>query len=254
VFIGSFLHLIIPLATAVSLSDFQRLTFQVSENCEIAYDRTIPSCTAADFIDGDTCSPGCVSGLNQIANGVLDSCVGVVVGSSTLLGRIFNGDIISSLCPNNGGATSAAQSATAAPTKTAQSTSQAVKSTSTQSSAAALSSSSTTAASSSSSASVQSSSSAASLSSTTAVAANGVSSSTTSSAAAQTSMSQSQTQSGNGRSGLTVQQQQIAAIAKSGGGSPFDIIGYSAASRPLQRDLIVITLGIALIISGWLLR
>ena len=245
VLIGSFLYFIIPLATAVSLTDFQQLTVKVSENCEIAYDRTIPSCTTADFVNGDTCSSGCVSGLNQIASGVLESCGGVVVGSTTLLGKIFSGAIISNLCPNNGKSTSAVQqhSTTATPATTAQSTSQALKSASTKS-PATPSSSSTSAASSSSSSLAGSS--------TTAVVASSVSSSTSSSAVAQTSTSQSQTQSDNGRFGMTVQQQQIAAIVKSGGGSPFDIVGYSAASRLSQRDLIAITLGIA--IAGWLLR
>jgi hypothetical protein len=254
--IGSFLHLIIPLASALSLTDFQHLSVDVSETCAVAYDRTIPSCTTSDFTSGNTCSSGCVAGLNQIASGVLESCGGVVAGSSTLLGRIFSGDIISSLCPNNGKSTSTAQqkSTTAALATTAKSTSQAVKSTSTQSSAATPSSSSTSTASSSSSAVVQSSSSAPSSTSTTGVAASSVSSSTSSSAAAQTSASQPQTQSGNSKSGMTVQQQQIAAMSKSGGGSPFDIVGYSAASRLSQRDLIATTLGITLFITGWLLR
>jgi hypothetical protein len=258
--IGSFLHLIIPLVSAVSLADFQQLTVEVSVSCAIAYDRTIPSCTNSDFTNGAACSSGCVSGLNQIANGVIESCGGVVVGSSTLLGRIFNGAIVSSLCPNNGKSTSSAQkqSTTAAPATTAQSTVQpsVAKTSSTKASVVTSSSSSTSAASSSSSATAQSSSSSASTasSSTTAAAASSVSSSTTSSAAAQTSTSQSQAQSGNGKSGMTVQQQQIAAMANSGGGSPFDIVGYSSASRLSQKDLVSTAIGLALLLAGILLR
>lgn len=255
-FIGSFLHLIIPLASAISLTNFQQLTVDVSESCAAAYDQTIPSCTTSDFATGSICSSGCVAGLNQIANSVLENCGGVVVGSTTLLGRIFNGAIISSLCPSNGKSTSTAQqkSTTAALSTTAHSTSQAVKSTSTKSSTATPSSSSTSAASSSSSAVVESSSSAPSSTSTTGVSASSASSSTSSSAAAQTSASHPQTQSDSSRSGMSVQQQQIAAMSNSGGGSPFDIVGYSAASRLSQRDLIAITLGITLFITGRLLR
>jgi hypothetical protein len=255
--IGSVLHLILPLASAVSLTDFQKLTVKVTLACDVAYDRTIPSCTVDDFKTGATCSSGCVSGLNQIASGVVDSCSGTVVGSSTLLGRIFSGAIVSSLCPNNGQSTSAAQkqSPTAVPATTAETSAQVpdAKTSSSQSSVVTSSSSPSSATSSSGSSAAQSSSPTTEASSSTpAAGASTASFSKSSSAAAQTSHAQSQP--GNGRSGMTVQQQQIAALANSGGGSPFDIVGYSAASHPTPRDLVAITLGLALLIMGWCMR
>src|SRR5579871_4387702 len=96
---GILLHLILPLAGAVSLTDFQKLTVTVSVPCAIAYDSTIPGCTDSDFEGDNLCSASCVAGLNKIQNSVQQNCHGVVANSEDLLGEIFNGLIIPSLCP-----------------------------------------------------------------------------------------------------------------------------------------------------------
>lgn len=252
---GIVLQAIFSFANALTLQDnFQALTIPVPKACSQAYGKTLPSCTEDDFQKNSKCSSACVNGLTEVAQSVNAACSHVVVGSSTLLGRIFQGQIVPSLCPNNGKTTSSSSSNQASTSKSAvpATTEHAASTTSaagSQSSASTeTSSSASSAAQSSSTDSASDTASSAATTSTPLSSAAPSGSTSTSSAAPATSVAPA----AGGRFGLTVQQQQIQAVSKSGGGSPFDIVGYTASANKLSEYGIgMILTGTALLLAGF---
>ncbi|KAH8801643.1 hypothetical protein F5884DRAFT_862339 [Xylogone sp. PMI_703] len=89
--------LLLPLAKALSLANFQEITSSgVSLACQLAYDAQIPTCQVSDFKGG--CSRGCEEALLGIANFVSLACVGTSASSKTLLGIVQRGGILQALC------------------------------------------------------------------------------------------------------------------------------------------------------------
>ena len=238
------LQILLPLTSALSLNqNFQPLRITVPSACAAAYSRQIPNCSANDFVTGFPCSDACLNGLNQVALQIKAACNGVEADSNTLLGVTFLGELASKLCPENNRIGSSTSSAKKSTTLAASSSTPAAESTP----AIAASTSSTTSSPTlpvipSSSASATSSLGDASQtpSQITSQTPSQITSQTPSQITSQTpSQSISQTTSQSTSATLPPQsvpklsaaQQQILAMKKSGGGSPFDIVGYSEGNR-----------------------
>jgi hypothetical protein len=208
--------------TALTLQDnFQALTVKVSSSCKTAYSQTIPGCTESDFQNSNKCSSSCLDGLKKVEQAVNSACQNVVVDPSTLLGRVFQRQTQASLCPNNfksAASSSTKGSAGSSTSSGSGSSSSTASSTSSASSAAAV------------------------VSTTTQTAAS--TTTTTTKTATPTPAA--------GRFGLSGSQQQIAALAKSGGGSPFDIVGYTGSgNRLVQYGVGMMVGGTALVVAGF---
>lgn len=241
------LHLILTAAVAaqsISLNgNFQRIDFDIGQQCRAAYNSPIPDCSAADFQNNSPCSDACILSLKKLQV-TLNTVCGVRVDGRTLLGNAFQGKLVQALC-NTAVASTSAEASTIAPVLSkstleaatteeaattapvlSKSTSEAAKTTSSARSSSARSE--TT------SSDISSSTTATSLhlgigdsdptpTSTVAVIATAtvVPSSTSFNQVAQPT-------------GLSRQQHQIDANRDSGGGSPFDIVAVDRSSGATQ--------------------
>jgi hypothetical protein len=89
--------LILPLANAFSLANFQQITsVLIPRSCTLSYNSQIPTCTADDFNNG--CSRSCKKALQRVAESVTEACAGVILNPNSLLGIVKNGRIIDALC------------------------------------------------------------------------------------------------------------------------------------------------------------
>ncbi|KAI9783233.1 MAG: hypothetical protein M1839_004073 [Geoglossum umbratile] len=93
------LPFLLPYSSAISLASFQVIiTNSLSSACLRAYEAEIPGCDRPDFSPGP-CSTACTAGLQLTGNTVKQACGAVAVSSSTVLGVVLDGKILSALCP-----------------------------------------------------------------------------------------------------------------------------------------------------------
>ncbi|KAF1815272.1 hypothetical protein P152DRAFT_471888 [Eremomyces bilateralis CBS 781.70] len=95
---------LLPLITAVSLSDFQPAINPnlLPANCARAYTAVIPSCQKADFPTnqsrGTVCSTSCIQGLAQVESSLRLACSNVDLPETSLLAFFLFGKGIEILC------------------------------------------------------------------------------------------------------------------------------------------------------------
>ncbi|KFX98248.1 hypothetical protein V490_02398 [Pseudogymnoascus sp. VKM F-3557] len=86
-------------ASSISLGgNFQSLPFGVTGECRTVYNTPIENCSAKDFQAHGACSQACVISLGRLSSTLNKVCPGIIVDSRTLLGRIFQGQLIESVC------------------------------------------------------------------------------------------------------------------------------------------------------------
>ncbi|KAH9866986.1 hypothetical protein IAQ61_007576 [Plenodomus lingam] len=90
-------------SATISLSNFTPRIDNLPAQCATVYTTNIEGCVAGDFssTDGSTpiCSEACLQGLAKIQNAVSQSCAGVDVGETSIIGVFQNGLGLRALCP-----------------------------------------------------------------------------------------------------------------------------------------------------------
>ncbi|KAK6442048.1 hypothetical protein LTR95_001703 [Oleoguttula sp. CCFEE 5521] len=235
----------LALAT-VKLSDFAPRAAGVQGACQAVYSQDIDACNGSDF-SGGGCSTGCIDGLAAMIGPIQAACAANPPPGQNIITVYLGGNGPQSLCGQAAAAaassaaaaassasstqaySSSVASSTAAPSST-QVTSSAVVESSTMSSSAPVSSSASTPI-----ASSESSTSSVASSTTTALAVN-----TTSSPAATSPSTAKSTASSTTSSAGSAQ---TSPGNTSGGGSPFDAAGTSAATSNTASAFLAIALG-----------
>lgn len=96
----SLVFLITGTSATVSLSSFTpRVDIQNNVQCRAAYTTTIKGCQASDFTPPNRCSQACVQGLQDIGEVIKRVCQNVDVGETSIIGVFQFGIGIASLCP-----------------------------------------------------------------------------------------------------------------------------------------------------------
>jgi hypothetical protein len=91
------LHL--TLTTSFSLNEFQPIV-SFPAACTAAYNTPMTSCSASDFENGNPCSKSCIANLQSISVKINTFCQGTRADPTTLIGLIFQGEGVSTICPN----------------------------------------------------------------------------------------------------------------------------------------------------------
>ncbi|KAI9737673.1 MAG: hypothetical protein M1818_005677 [Claussenomyces sp. TS43310] len=228
---------------SISLYSFGAPPPGISQTCNREYKQIIPSCTTADFEVGASCSAACETALLNTQNHVKVACGQTEVESTTLLGSIFQDQIIGALCPNVPSTMTASaltetsrtpitadtSSSGHAPFVTTVTSMTSTLPTTTTTILAAPSEITTVTTSSSPTASIA----------------------TSSQSSTSSSPTTTPTAKATSRKAMTMLEDQIAAEADTGGGSPFDILSTSDLSRPASHLTSVLV--VALVSVGLLL-
>lgn len=123
-FISAFLLAAIVSVSALSLNDLDPLPDNmVTPGCKTTYGQEISECpSASDFQAKKTCSDDCIDALNSHQQDVILSCRQAFVSTSSLLRRLLDGGLVTTLCPATGGKPSSAPATSPTSTKAASST------------------------------------------------------------------------------------------------------------------------------------
>lgn len=130
-FIPAFLLATIAAVSAVSLNDIDPLSPEsVTPGCLSTYSQPIDQCpSASDFRAKKTCSDDCISALTSHQQVVILSCRQAFVSTSSLLRRLLDGGLVSTLCPTTKASASASTSASASVSPSSTTTKAAASST-----------------------------------------------------------------------------------------------------------------------------
>ena len=82
---------------SINLSELQPIS-GFSEACTQAYNAPLTDCTISDFYQGSTCSPGCVTFLEEMTKRLNDECKGITAIPNTLIGMFFKRTAVQQLC------------------------------------------------------------------------------------------------------------------------------------------------------------
>ncbi|KAL7919615.1 hypothetical protein ACQKWADRAFT_190886 [Trichoderma austrokoningii] len=82
----------------LTLSSFEGLASPAPLSCIYSYNAPIRGCTAGDFSKGATCSESCVEGLQAVQFTVRSLCAKVSFANNPLLQQIQNGNIVAAVC------------------------------------------------------------------------------------------------------------------------------------------------------------
>ncbi|KAL0637338.1 hypothetical protein Q9L58_003671 [Maublancomyces gigas] len=100
-FISTFLLAAIASVSALSLSDIDALPDNmVTPGCQSTYSQEISECpSASDFQAKKACSDDCIDALNTHQQDVILSCRQAFVSPSSLLRKLLDGGLVTTLCP-----------------------------------------------------------------------------------------------------------------------------------------------------------
>ncbi|KAK1254132.1 hypothetical protein MKX08_008127 [Trichoderma sp. CBMAI-0020] len=82
----------------LTLSSFEGLASPAPLSCVYAYNAPIRGCTATDFAKGATCSETCVEGLQAVQFTVRSLCAKASAANNVLLQQIQNGNLVAAVC------------------------------------------------------------------------------------------------------------------------------------------------------------